>query len=388
MKKTAKQIVQDILAIADVKINGNRPWDIQVHNDKLYEKILAGGSIALGESYMNKLWDAKALDEFFEKILGAKLNKKIMGSKYVIRTLSRGKFNDLRRSIMPVIRAKLTNPQRKSRAHEIGKRHYDIGNNLYKNMLDKRMVYSCGYWKNAGNLDEAQEAKLNLICKKIGLKPGQRILDIGCGWGSFVKYAAEKYKAEVVGITVSEEQVKLGRELCKGLPVEIRLQDYRDIKEKFDHIISVGMFEHVGYKNYKEFMEIVNRSLKPNGLFLLHTIGANKSVISTEPWLNEYIFPNSMLPSLKQIYSAAEGSLVLEDLHSFGPDYDTTLMAWHRNFTKNWNQIKENGNYDERFYRMWTYYLLSSAGSFRTRKNQLWQFVFSKNGIKDYQSIC
>jgi len=278
------------------------------------------------------------------------------------------------------------NLQSKSRSYEVGKKHYDIGNDVYKKMLDKRMVYSCGYWEKAKNLDQAQEAKLDLICKKLNLKKGQRILDIGCGWGSFAKYAAEKYRVKVVGITISKEQVKLAKKLCKGLPIEIRLQEYRDLNEKFDHIVSIGMFEHVGYKNYKTYMKIVSRNLKPNGLFLLHTIGRNTSVTTLVPWVNKYIFQNSMLPSPKQITAAAEGLFVLEDWHNFRADYDKTLMQWYKNFTRNWNKIKNS--YDDRFYRMWTYYLLSSAGLFRARKGQLWQIVFSKNGVAEgYKSI-
>jgi cyclopropane-fatty-acyl-phospholipid synthase len=268
----------------------------------------------------------------------------------------------------------------------IGERHYDIGNDLYKNMLDKRMNYSCGYWKNTKTLDEAQEAKLDLICKKLKLKPGMTVLDIGCGWGSLEKFAAEKYHVKVVGITVSKEQVRLARKLCKGLDVEIRLQDYRDLKKKFDCVVSVGMFEHVGYKNYRKFIKVVDRCLKDSSLFLLHTIGGNKSVTCLDPWIDKYIFPNSMLPSVNQITKASKGIFKLEDWHNFGTYYDKTLMAWHKNFNKNWDKIKIS--YNERFRRMWNYYLLSCAGSFRAHKNQLWQIVFSKIGSQvDYESI-
>jgi len=369
-RRNIKKTVQDILTLADVRINGNRPWDIQIHNEAFFARVLAGGSLALGESYMDGFWDCEALDQFFCKILMADLDKKVRGMKQIMWSM---------------LSAKITNPQKKSRAYEIGKHHYDIGNELYRYMLDKRMVYSCGYWATAKNLDEAQEAKLDLICKKIGLKPGQRILDIGCGWGSLAKYASEKYNIEVVGITVSSEQEALSRELLEGLPIEIRLQDYRDLHEEFDHIVSVGMFEHVGYKNYRTFMEVVHSCLKPDGRFLLHTIGSNTSVTSTDPWILKYIFPNSMLPSAKQITSAAEGLFVLRDWQSFGTHYDTTLMAWYSNFTQNWDHLKDR--YDTRFYRMWTYYLLSCAGSFRANKNQLWQIVFTKiESTGDY--IC
>jgi cyclopropane-fatty-acyl-phospholipid synthase len=247
-------------------------------------------------------------------------------------------------------------------------------------MLDRGINYSCGYWKKAKTLDDAQEAKLDLICRKMGLRSGMKVLDIGCGWGGFAKYAAEKYGANIHGITVSQEQVIFANKFCQGLDVKIELKDYRELKGKFDRIVSIGMFEHVGCRNYRTFMKVIHRCLNADGLFLLHTIAGNVSVNSTDPWSNKYIFPNSMLPSAKQITSAAEGLFVLEDWHSFGQYYDKTLMAWHNNFTKNWTKLKDA--YNERFYRMWTYYLLSCAGSFRSRKNQLWQIVFSKKGIK------
>ncbi len=366
----SKQVVENYFALADTRIDGNRPWDIQVHNAKFYSRILAGGSLALGESYMDGWWDCQQLDEFFNKVMSARLDKKV-GSKS---------------AIWSVIRAKIFNLQSRKRAYEVGRKHYDIGNDLYEVMLDKNMAYSCGYWDKAENLDQAQEAKLDLSCRKLGLKEGMKVLDIGSGWGSFAKYAAEKYGVEVVGITVSEEQVKLARKRGEGLPVEYRLQDYRQLNEQFDRIISIGMIEHVGEKNYRTYMDVVHRCLKSGGLFLLHTIGGNTSVYSTERWIGKYIFPNSMLPSVKQLSVATEKLFVLEDWHSFGADYDKTLLAWYDNFTRGWESIK--GRYDPRFYRMWEYYLLGCAGTFRARKNQLWQIVFSKEGVAGgYQSV-
>ena len=371
LKRNIKKTFQDLLNLADIRINGNKPWDIQVVNPAFYTRVLAGGSLALGESYMDGWWECEALDQFFYRIIKAKLDKKIRGK---------------RNAMWSVLRTKIINPQKKSRAYKIGEHHYDIGNDLYWYMLDKRMVYSCGYWDTAKNLNQAQEAKLDLICKKIGLKSGQSILDIGCGWGSFAKFAAEHYNVEVIGITVSREQVILGKELCNGLPVQIRLQDYRYLDEEFDHIVSVGMFEHVGYKNYRTFMEIVHQCLKQDGRLLLHTIGNNTSVTSIDPWILKYIFPNSMLPSAKQITTAAEGLFVMRDWHSFGTHYDKTLMSWYDNFVENWEHIMDK--YNTRFYRMWTYYLLNSAAAFRANKNQLWQIVFTKiEATEDYTSI-
>lgn len=314
----SKQIFENYFALADIQVDGNRPWDIQVHNTALYSRVLAGGSLALGESYMDGWWNCQQPDEFFSKILSAELDRKVR---------SKGE-------IWGVIQAKIINRQSRKRAYEVGKKHYDVGNELYEVMLDKNMAYSCGYWDKAENLDQAQEAKLDLSCRKLGLKKGMKVLDIGSGWGSFAKYAAEKYGVEVVGITISEEQVKLARKRGEGLPVEYRLQDYRQLNEQFDRIISIGMIEHVGKKNYSTYMGVAHRCLKAGGLFLLHTIGGNKSVSSTEPWIDKYIFPNSMLPSVKQLSAAAEKLFVLEDWHSFGTDYDKTLLAWYDNFTQ------------------------------------------------------
>ena len=372
MSNKYKTLVKDLLSLAEIEINGRNPWDIQVYDERFYKRVITEAELGLGESYMDNWWDAEKLDEMIFRIVRAELHKKVKGNLKVA---------------LQLIGFYLINMQARHRAFIIGERHYDLGNDLFQNMLDKRMNYSCAYWKDATNLDEAQENKLELICKKLYLKPGMRVLDIGCGWGAFGKYAAEKSGVEVVGITVSKEQVILGQELCKGLPVEFRLQDYRDINEKFDRIVSVGMFEHVGYKNYREYFRIVERNLKDDGLFLLHTIGSVRSSKSTDAWTHKYIFPNGMLPSIAQIAQAVEDIFVIEDLHNFGADYDKTLMAWYNNFNNNWYKIKDK--YGERFYRMWKYFLLSSAGAFRARnKIQLWQIVFSKKGVLGgYSSI-
>ena len=367
-----KLTVTGLLKETGIKIDCSNPWDIRIYNHRFYRKVLTEGDLGLGEAYMDKWWDAERVDEFIYKVIKARLREKI----------------HLKFSILLVIfYGKIFNLQSKKRAFIIGEKHYDLGNELFQNMLDKRMNYSCGYWKDAVDLGRAQEDKLELICRKLYLRPGMRILDIGCGWGAFGKYAAEKYKVEVVGITVSKEQVELGKILCAGLPVEFRLVDYRELNEKFDRIVSVGMVEHVGYKNYRSYFEVASRCLNDDGLFLLHTIGNVLSEKSIDQWADKYIFPNGMLPSLPQLTKAMEGLFIFQDLHNFGTDYDKTLMAWYKNFDKNWNKLEDQ--YSERFYRMWKYYLLSAAGSFRTGMlNQLWQIVLSKNGIEGgYRSV-
>jgi len=362
-----KSLVKGLLSLSEIEINGSNPWDIQVHDERFYKRAVTEVELGLGESYMDKWWDVEKPDEMIFRIIRADLQNKVKHNYKVALQLA-GFW--------------LINMQARRRAFIIGERHYDLGNDLFRKMLDKRMNYSCAYWKDAKTLDEAQENKLELICKKLYLKPGMRILDIGCGWGAFAKYAAEKYGVEVVGITVSKEQVALGKELCKGLPVELKLQDYRDVNEKFDRIVSVGMIEHVGYRNYRDYFVIAERNLKDDGLFLLHTIGEVRSVRNISAWTHKYIFPNGMLPSVAQLAKSVEGLFIIEDLHNFGADYDKTLTAWYENFSGSWNDIKDR--YGERFYRMWKYFLLSSAGGFRARKsNQLWQIILSKNGVLD-----
>ncbi len=356
--------LEKLLEGTDIVFNGNKPSDIHVYNSNLYERILTEGTLGLGEAYMDEWWDCSQLDELFNKFCSAQVKSRVMLDP---------------QSIKNGLWSYFINRQSKHLVSNKVKHHYDIGNDFYRSMLDARLTYSCGYWKEAKALDQAQEHKFALICRKLNLQPGQRILDIGCGWGSFMKYAVEKYDVSCIGITLSSEQIALCRELCAGLPIEIRFADYRELNETFDHIVSIGMFEHVGYKNYNQYMKVAWRCLKDDGLFLLHTIGGNKSVITVDTWMEKYIFPGGMLPSIKQIANATEGKFVMEDWHNFGADYDKTLMCWFENFSENWETIKNN--YDDRFFRMWKYYLLSCAGAFRARGNQLWQVVLSKNGV-------
>lgn len=360
-----ESLLKNLFALAGIEVNGSNPWDIQVHDQRFYKRVITEVELGLGESYMDGWWDVEKLDEMICRIIRADLQNKLKRNLKVALQLA-GFY--------------LINMQARRRAFMVAQKHYDLSNDLFKRMLDKRMNYSCGYWKDAHSLEQAQEHKLELICKKLRLEPGMTVLDIGCGWGAFSKYAAEKYSATVVGITVSKEQLALGQELCRGLPVEFRLQDYGEVNEKFDRIVSIGMIEHVGYKNYRKYFETAHRCLKDDGLFLLHTIGEVRSTRATDAWTHKYIFPNGMLPSIAQLGKAMEGLMVMEDWHNIGADYDKTLMAWHDNFKNNWHEIKSS--FDARFYRMWEYFLLSSAGAFRARsKNQLWQLVLSSKGV-------
>ena len=361
--------VHGLLAAADVRVDGDRPWDMQVHDARLPARLLAGGSLALGDAYMDGWWDARSLDGLLARLLAARVDRRVRGAA------------DLRDALA----ARLRNLQLGRRAFAVGERHYDLGNDLYQAMLGRRLVYSCGYWhdrdgRRAASLDAAQEAKLDLACRKLGLRPGMRLLDIGCGWGEMLKFAAERYGIEGVGVTISREQQAFASALCKGLPVEVRLQDYRELRgERFDRVVSIGMFEHVGVRNYRGYFDLVRSLLPPDGLFLLHSIGGNVSRRRTDPWIARHIFPNSMLPSARQVAEAAEGLFVIEDWHNFGADYDLTLQAWRDNIEAAWERLP--ARYDERFRRMWRYYLAGSMASFRTRRIQLWQILLSPEGV-------
>jgi len=358
-----KTIIEDLLSQAGITINGHQPYDIQVYNQQLYSRIIQQGSLGLGESYMDGWWDCERLDIFFYKILRAKIDQKMPNN---LKNIIRFAINRFR------------NFQTKKRAWMVGEEHYDLGNDLFSLMLDPSMQYSCAYWKDATNLEQAQQQKLDLICQKLDLKPGMRLLDIGCGWGGLAEYAAKNYQVSVTGITISKEQQKLAKERCKSLDVEILLTDYRDLHDQFDRIVSIGMFEHVGPKNYETYFKVVQRNLKSEGLFLLHTIGSNSTMVNADPWTSKYIFPNGCLPSIENIAHYSSGKFIMEDWHNFGADYDLTLSAWHNRFIQIWPQIESN--YSARFKRMFTYYLNACAGAFRARDLQLWQIVFSPNG--------
>lgn len=357
-----KTRLASLLAEAGITLNGDKPWDPQIHDDRFYHRVFLHGSLGMGEAWMDQWWECPALDQFLTRVLQHRLDRRLT-------TLD---------ALCLHLHARLINLQQPRRAFAVGKHHYDIGNDFYAAMLDPTMTYSCGYWAEAQTLEEAQIAKIDLICRKLQLEEGMRVLDIGCGWGGAAAHAARNYGVEVVGLTVSGEQAEAARQRCAGLPVEIRLQDYREVGESFDRAYSIGMFEHVGYKNYGAFMDLLQRCLPADGLAVLHTIGGNRSSTGPDPWLGKYIFPNSMLPSAQQITGAAEKKLLLEDWQNFGPDYDRTLQEWYANFTTAWPRFA--ARYGDRFFRMWSYYLLSCQAVFRARRAQLWQIVLSPGG--------
>lgn len=364
-----EKTVEELLQQADIKLGGTRPQDITIHNKALYGRVLKDRELGVGESYMDGWWDAPQLDVFITRLITTDIASKVKLSPSIVAS-----------GAASLIAASVSNRQSIKRAKKNAEHHYNIGNDLYELMLDTRMIYSCGYWKGARTLDQAQENKLDLICRKLQLKKGMTLLDIGCGWGGFSEFAARNYGVKVTGISPAAEQVKKAKERTKGLNVTILQKDYRHMTGKFDRIVSIGMLEHVGLKNYGPFFEKCNELLKPGGMMLHHTIGSNTPQdFSSFQWIDKYIFPGGYVPTMSELLTPAQKYFSIEDVQNFGPDYDKTLMAWHKNFVKNYPKIKDK--YDERFYRMWEYYLLMCAAGFRTRNTHLWQFVMTRQEV-------
>lgn len=363
-RSRSAEILDELLAPMGVQVDGDAPWDPQIRDPAFFTHAVPRGTKGILDAYVDGWWECDRLDELTHRFLRSP------------RKLPAAQALSL---AWHTLVARITNRQSRRRGDSV-RRHYDRGNDLFEAMLDRGMNYSCAYWRDAETLEEAQEAKLDLVARKVGLEPGMRVLDVGCGWGGFAHFAAERHGASVTGITLSEPQVELARARCEGLPVTIRKMDYRDLpEERYDAVISIGMIEHVGYKNYRTFLEVARRCLKPEGLFLLHTIGNKHSRRSIDPWIHENVFPDGMLPSLAQLAKAAEGLFVVEDVHNFGADYDHTLMAWYERFDAAWSDLRPN--YGDRFYRLWRCYLMTCAGSFRARENQLYQLVLSPEGV-------
>ncbi|MGH6957438.1 MAG: cyclopropane fatty acyl phospholipid synthase [Caulobacteraceae bacterium] len=360
---TPEATLRGLMEEVGVDVGGANPWDPQIHDPRLYQRVFAEGSLGLGEAYMDGWWDCERLDEFFFRVVGANLGERLRlnaGLAWLVFT------------------AWLANRQSKSRVWRVADVHYNLGVDIFEATFDKRVTGSCAYWKTATNLDDAQEAKLDLVCRKAGVEKDHRVLDIGCGWGAFMGYAAERYGADCVGVTVSSEQVAYATKRYAGLPVDFQLKDYRAFEGKVDRVVSMGMFEHVGSKNYRTYFETARRVLADDGVFVLHSIWANKPSRTIEPWLDKYIFPNGCLPTVGQVGKAVEGLFVVEDVENFGVYYDRTLMAWRENFQSNREAI--SAKYGERFCRMWDYYLLCCAGGFRSRQISVGQFVLSPKG--------
>ena len=330
-----------------------RPGTSRSHDERLYQRVLRDGTLGVGETFVDGWWDCDALDQMIDKVVRADLPS-TLGKSWVL--------------VAHAVRRSLFNRQA-ARAFEVGERHYDIGNDLYRAMLGPRMVYTCAYWRRRDNLDAAQEAKLDLVCRKIGAAPGMRVLDLGCGWAGFASFAAEHYGASVVGYTVSREQVAWAKQHYGHLPIDIRLDDYRNATGTYDAVVSIGLMEHVGPKNHRAYMEQAVRCLAPGRRRVHpHHRRHRRAGARSIPGSRSTSSPTRSLPSLGQLATAMEGVARPRGRAQHRPALRPTLMAWWQNFDAAWPSLRDK--YGDRFYRMWKYYLLVSAAYFRARAPQ------------------
>ena len=373
MSTVAKKIVTSLMSKAGIKVGGNNPWDIRVNDDRFYSRCLKG-SVGLGESYMDGDWDVERIDELFTRIIRGGLPS--------------SRLARVGRSWLD-LKSKLVNLQSRKGSLAIAETHYDLDHRLYQKFLGPYNQYTCCFFNEAATLEEAEVEKLEMICNKLDIQPDDRVLDIGCGWGGFSKYAAETRGCHVTGVSISTEQIAYAREFTAGLRVDIVEADYRDLPDlypagHFDKVLICGMIEHVGYKNYRGIMKVIHKVIKDQGYFLLHTIGNSQNTTVADPWLEKYIFRNSMLPSIGQLADAFEGIFVMQAWENYGHYYAPTLAAWYENFDRNWPDIEKIDAprpFDERFRRMFDYYLLSCKAGFETEFINLWQIVLTKKGL-------
>jgi len=373
MSALAKRIITDLFSQAGVTLDGSNPWDIQLHDDRFYRSAMRG-SLGFGESYMEGIWDVDSIDALFRRIIRMNITRSSLVS------INRLYLN---------IKSRLTNLQTRLGSLAIAETHYDLDHRLYELFLGPYNQYTCCFFNKAQTLPEAEIEKLEMICDKLDLREGDKVLDIGCGWGGFARYAAETRGCRVTGVSISKEQIAYARRYTEGLPVDIINCDYRDLPERFDaghfdKVVIIGMIEHVGYKNYRKLVNIVHRAIKDDGMFLLHTIGNSSRTTVGDPWMEKYIFRNSMLPAMSQLADAFEGVFVVQDWENYGHYYAPTLAAWQNNFETNWPQIEAietEHRFDEKFRRMFNYYFLSCKAGFETDHINLWQIVMTKEGL-------
>ena len=357
-----------LLASADIHLNGSRPWDIQINHPQMLTRLLKQGGLGLGDSYMDGWWECQAIDLMLERAMRGRLHEQLQTP----------------RAWWESFKGHLRHSDSEGPSRIVGRMHYQVGNPVYQAMFDPYMTHSCAYWVDgAQTLEEAQLANLEMICRKLQLKPGMRVLDLGCGWGSFMRYATERYGVSVLGLTHSDEQLKLGQQLARSLPMQFELTDYRqcnpESKSRFDRIVSIGLFDQLGQKDFSAFFQTAKRSLKDDGWMLLQTQGKSPNSGLLDGWDDKHIHAPGYVPRLDEVTQASEAHFVVEDVHNFGADYDRTLQHWHQRFEMAWPQLRLS--HDERFYRMWRFHLLSSAASFRTRHKQMWQLVLSPKGL-------
>lgn len=376
-------IIKDIFKIAGITLSdkpSNEPLTITVNNKQFYKNMVSNGELGFAESYMDGHWDCSDLSAITYQLL---INLDKLENALMKQSLTVGA------SLLKQHISRLFQYNTREISKKMIEVHYDIGNDLYEKMLGKTMGYTCAYYyKPNMTLDEAQIAKFELVARKLHLKEGMTVLDMGCGWGQQAKYIADKYKVTILAVSLSKEQINWANENNKSDRVTYKLMDYRDVKGKFDRVYSIGMLEHVGLNNYPVFFNKSYDVLKDDGILLVHFISTNPPKAKLSPFIDKYIFPNAYIPKKKDIIgSFLDNKWSLEDWQNIGVSYNTTLLAWYDNI-KDWKGLD---NYDKRFRRMWEFYLLGCASSFKAENDCLWQIVFTKLSNKKthiYRRVC
>jgi cyclopropane-fatty-acyl-phospholipid synthase len=363
MKNPLRSVYNLLLERADVRLDGDRPWDPRIHDERVFRRVALDGSVGLGEAYVDGWWSTDDLEELARRLASARLER-------VTEWLPRG----LAQNAAAIV----SNQQTRGRARRVARQHYDFGNDLFAAFLGRYQCYSCGYFRDTDDLDVAQLQKLDLVCRKLDLRRGDRLLDVGGGWGELARHAAAEYGARVTSINISDEQMRFARERCRGLDVETVRCDYRDVRGSFDKVAAIAMFTHVGVRNYRTFMEAMRRVVAPEGTFLIEGVWGNVSTNRIDAWMDKHIFPGAMIPSGAQTFRAFEGIFVAEDVHNFGPDYVKTLRAWNARLRQAWPTLR--ARYDERVRKTFEYFFLTIAGFFRARALQHWHLVLTPPG--------
>lgn len=359
-----KQVKEIISNTTKITINQKSSLNISVANSDFYRKVINKGELGLAESFMDGDWTT---DNLYGVLLELQKNRDKI-SKHIKSNM----FQILLFKIYYCIFRTNTRDTVKNNVSH----HYDIGNDLYRKQLGRTMQYTCAYYhKSKMTLNQAQDAKMKLIAKKLDLQPGMSVLDIGCGFGALAYYLVKRYSVKVLGVTLSEEQIKYANKYYKHPNLTIKYKDYRDVTGKFDRVYSIGMFEQVGKDNYSVYFDKCYELLKTNGIMLLHTISKNYRENPRYNFITQYIFPEGELPHISDLSGKfLDNKWHLEDLHNFGQSYNKTLLDWHKNL----DNFKELPNYSPRFQRMWKYYLLGCSAAFKVRMISLWQIVYTK----------
>lgn len=355
---------------AGITIGGHAAHDLRVLDPSFFRRIAMNPAYELGQTYVDGLWECDAIDRMMTKLLAAGVGQSFEhGRQFFVRSLV----------------AKAHNLQSRLRAKIVIDRHYDLGDELFAAMLDESMAYTCAIFETPEtSLADAQQAKMRVLCNKLELASGETFLDIGCGWGGLLDHAARVNGARVTGITISKNQHATATERVRHHPgASVRLMDYRDLPkqgERYAKVAAVEMIEAVGPKNYETFFRSVHDVMEPGGRFVLQCFISHRSVYVCNEWFDRHIFPNGVSPSLAFLSRASESTFgapsVIEDI---GLHYDPTLMAWNDNFEAAYPSLVRYG-YDERFRRMWRFYLTSLAGVFRAKHLRCYQIVYEKPG--------